>query len=147
VPDLPEGLPVERAFALDAARHLSLFGRYPGILARPDRWISWWLGAVPAGLRLISRYRPSAIWSTYPIATAHVIGATLSKLSSLPWVADFRDPMVRPGYPSDPKTWRSFQRVEASAARDGRRCVFVARGTLQKYRERFRAQLSQLPAR
>jgi hypothetical protein len=40
---------VARAFALDTARHLSLRGRYPGLLALPDRWISWWLGAVPRG--------------------------------------------------------------------------------------------------
>src|SRR5258705_411741 len=45
---------VERAFALDAARHLSLCGRYPVFLARPDRWISGKWGAVSAGLRLIS---------------------------------------------------------------------------------------------
>src|SRR5688572_20494345 len=72
---------VERAFALDAARHLSLKGRYPAFMARPDRWLSWWLGAVPKGLAMIRKYRPHAIWSTYPIATAHVIGSTLQALS------------------------------------------------------------------
>src|SRR5688572_7689589 len=42
------GLVVRRAFAVDARRHLSIKGRYPGFLGRPDRWASWWLGAVPA---------------------------------------------------------------------------------------------------
>src|SRR5688572_19252748 len=82
---------IERAFALDSARHLALGGRYPGFLARPDRWVTWWLGAVPKGMAMIRRYRPAAIWSTYPIASAHKIGHTLHRLSGLPWIADFRD--------------------------------------------------------
>src|SRR5712664_704149 len=69
--EIPSGLPVHRAFALDAARHL-VFGRhYSRWLALPDRWGSWWPGGVVAGLRLVRRYRPAVLWSTYPIATAH----------------------------------------------------------------------------
>ena len=37
--EIPDATIVKRAFALDTARHLSLFGRYPGILSRPDRWM------------------------------------------------------------------------------------------------------------
>src|SRR5215470_2462779 len=75
--ELPSGLVVERAFALDAARHLAIRGRYLGGLAIPDRYVYWVLGAVPAGLGLIRRYRPKVLWSTYPIATAHLIGYLL----------------------------------------------------------------------
>src|SRR5260221_627340 len=67
--DVPSGVIVERAFALDSSRHLALFGRYPAFAARPDRWITWWFGAVLRGLAMIRRHRPVAIWSTYPIAT------------------------------------------------------------------------------
>ena len=35
--EVPSGLVVERAFALDTARQLSVRGRYLGWLARPDR--------------------------------------------------------------------------------------------------------------
>src|SRR5688500_7517313 len=42
---LPPELIVKRAFALDTKRHLGILGRYPEILALPDRWISWWLSA------------------------------------------------------------------------------------------------------
>jgi glycosyltransferase involved in cell wall biosynthesis len=135
--DLPQDTIVERAFALDASRHLAVMGRYPGFAARPDRWVSWWLGAVPKGLAMIKAYRPHAVWSTYPIATAHMIGDTLHRLSGLPWVADFRDPMAQDGYPADPQTWRSFKRIEETAVRRASFCVFAAPGAARMYRERY----------
>jgi hypothetical protein len=86
--------PVKRSFAFDSARALSIGGRYPSLTAIPDRWSSWWFSAVLKGLHIIRSYKPRAIWSTSPIATAHMIGATLGHFSGLPWIADFRDPMV-----------------------------------------------------
>src|SRR5512143_242130 len=56
--DVPSQVRVERAFALDAARHLSVAGRYPGFLARPDRWMTWQYAAIRAGSRLIRDWRP-----------------------------------------------------------------------------------------
>ncbi len=132
-----DGMLVHRAFALNTARHLALRGKYPGLLARPDRWITWALAAVPAGLRLIRRYRPAAIWSTYPIATAHVIGAWLARLSGVPWVADFRDPMAQDDYPPDPPTWRAYRRIEAAALARAAASVFVTRGAADMYRARY----------
>jgi glycosyltransferase involved in cell wall biosynthesis len=137
--DIPSGTTIERAFAVDSARHLSLFGRYPGFAARPDRWVSWWFGAVPKALSMIRKYRPHAIWSTYPIATAHMIGQTLQRLSGLPWIADFRDPMAQEGYPADPKTWERFRRIEEHALRSASYGVFVAPGAARVYRERYPA--------
>ena len=133
----PEPTVVERAFALDAQRHLGLGGRYPSFLARPDRWTSWWYGAVPKGLGMIRRYRPDAIWSTYPIATAHKIGATLHRLSGLPWIADFRDPMVPAGFAGDAKTRRAIEGVEATAMHLASRVVCVTRGAARVYVERY----------
>jgi len=137
--EVPEGTIVERAFAVDTARQLSIAGRYPGFLARPDRWMSWWFGAVPAGLRMIREHRPAAIWSTYPIATAHRIGTTLQKMSGLPWIADFRDPMAQDGYPEDPATWRAFDRIERAAFAAATRTVFTTRGAAAMYRDRYPA--------
>ena len=37
---------VKPAFALDTARHLAVRGRYLRLLALPDQWAIWWLGAV-----------------------------------------------------------------------------------------------------
>ncbi len=134
---VPAGTVVCRAFALDTARHLAFRGRYPGVLARPDRWLTWKFDAIRQGLRMIRRYRPDAIWSTYPIATAHLIGSALHGKSGLPWVADFRDPMAQVGYPPDPQTWNSFKRIEEDAAREASRWVFTTPGAARAYRERY----------
>ena len=135
--ELPADLVVERAFALDAARHLALKGRYWGALARPDRWMSWRFDAVRRGMAMIRRYQPQFIWSTYPIATAHQIGAALARRSGLPWIADFRDPMAQDGYPADPKVWQSFKRIEEYAMHDARLNLFTTPGAARMYRDRY----------
>lgn len=135
--EVPQGTVVERAFALDTARHLSIAGRYPGLLSRPDRWRLWEVGAVPAGLRLIRQYRPDVIWSTYPIATAHLIAWRLHRLSGIPLVADFRDPMAQEGYPEDPQVWRAYQRIEQRVAQNASRLVFVTPSAQAMYRARY----------
>ncbi|MBU6995348.1 glycosyltransferase [Ferrovum myxofaciens] len=137
LPEVPEGTVVVRAPAFDTARHFSIAGRYPGFLARPDRWVSWLPGATLAGVSMIRRYRPDAIWSTYPIATAHLIGAALHKYSGLPWVADFRDPMAQDGYPADPHVWQSFKKIEESATREATLCTFTTPGTARLYSGRY----------
>ncbi|MGC3961908.1 MAG: glycosyltransferase [Rhodocyclaceae bacterium] len=142
--ELDESLVVERALALDSARHLSVGGRYPGALAVPDRWVSWWPHAVLKGLAMIRRYRPAAIWSTYPIATAHMIGHTLSRLSGVPWIADFRDPMAQDDYPTDPAVRRSFERIERAALSRARAAVFTTRGAAAIYRERYPAHAGKV---
>ena len=117
---------VFRTPALDAAAHFAVGGRYPGMLALPDRWITWWLSAVPAGLRLIRRYRPYAIWSTYPIATAHLIGLALHRCSGLPWLAEFRDPMLDHDYPPAPRRHRQHAWIERQAVQ---RCAALVCAT------------------
>jgi len=134
---IPGGCEVIRAPALDTARHLSIGGRYPGFLAVPDRWASWsWAGGWIAA-RAARRFGAQAVWSTYPIATAHRIGEQASRRSGLPWIADFRDPMAQDGYPADPARWRAYRAIEDAAAQRAARMVFVTPGALRIYRERF----------
>lgn len=135
--DVPPDVVVKRAFALDTARHLSIGGRYLGFMARPDRWMTWQYDGIRQGLRLIEQYQPQAIWSTYPIATAHLIGHALARRSGLPWIADFRDPMAQEGYPADPLVWQSFKRIEEAAMRDAKLNLFTTPGAARMYRERY----------
>ena len=113
-------------------------------MARPDRWTSWRFDAVRQGLRMIRQYRPQVIWSTYPIATAHVIGAELQRRSGLPWVADFRDPMAQDGYPADPLTWQAYRRIEDDALRHARLCTFTSPGAVRTYAARPDANLERI---
>lgn len=135
--DIPAEAVVKRAFALDTARHLAFKGRYAAWMALPDRWVSWLLGAVPAGLGLIRRYRPQVIWSTYPIATAHLIGLALHKLTGLPWIADLRDPMTDEGYPANPMTRRAYLWIERKTVQHCQRAVCTTPGAVATYHRRF----------
>jgi hypothetical protein len=140
--DIPPDIPIVRAFALDTARHLAVRGAYSRLAALPDRWAAWWLGGVPAGLRLIRRHSPKIIWSTHPIATAHLIGGTLHRLTGVPWVADFRDPMVEldPSighvHPEDRLQRAATVAIERLCARRAARAVFCTRSALAATRRR-----------
>lgn len=142
--DVPAGTVVRRAFALDAARHLQLGGRYLGWMARPDRWINWKFAAIRQGLKLVEEFKPDVIWSTYPIATAHVIASALHRKTGIPWIADFRDPMAQEGYPADPRTWQSYLDIEARAAAQARYCVFTTPGAARMYKQRYPAAASRM---
>ena len=142
--EVPAGTVVERAFALDAARHLSIGGRYWAPLARPDRWMSWRFDAVRRGLAMVRRFRPDVIWSTYPIATAHLIGSELARRTGLPWVADFRDPMAQDGYPADAATWSSFDAIERTTVARAALCTFTTPGAVKLYRARYPQQAARI---
>jgi hypothetical protein len=141
--DIPSSIQVSRTPALDAARHLAIGGRYWDRLALPDRWASWWLSAVPRALYLIHRHRADAIWSTYPLATAHLIGATLQLITRLPWVADFRDPMVEfvphtgEYFPTNPALRRARLAIEEKAVRRGTRLVFCTAAAGRIVKDRY----------
>ncbi len=122
---IPASVPVTRAFAVDSTKRFSIRGRYLRAMTLPDRWVTWVLGAIPAGVRLVRRYRPRIIWSTYPIATAHLIALILHRLTRIPWVADFRDPMSEDDYPRDLMTRRVNRWIEGQAARYAARLVFT----------------------
>jgi len=132
-----DGAVIRRTLAIDSQRHLSIHGKYAGWLALPDRWISWWLSAVPAGLALIRRHRPHLVWSTYPIPTAHLIGEALSRLTRRPWVADFRDSMYDDSFPTDAPRRRAHRWVEQRTITRCRYAVFTTEGTRRMYTERY----------
>ncbi len=135
--EIPPEAIVHRAFALDTSRHLSFRGRYVGWMALPDRWVTWCIGAIPAGLRMIRQHRPQVIWTTYPIASAKLIGLTLHKLTGLPWIADLRDPMTDVDYPADPLTRRVYRWIEAKTVRNCTLAVCTTPGAIVTYTTRY----------
>ena len=134
---VPPDVEVLRSFALDTPRHLSYQGRYLGLMAIPDNWQSWILPGILAGLRQLRRQPAQVIVSTYPIASAHLIGYWLHRITGIPWVADFRDPMAQPGYPADPLKKRVFEWIERKAVKHCARIIFTSPGAEIFYKQKF----------
>jgi len=140
--EVPEQLEVHRAFGLDAARQLGFAGRYPGFLTVPDRWRTWQYWAVPKGKALLRDRSIDAIWSTFPIATAHRVGLSLARYSRLPWIAEFRDPMWQGAYPPNPAVNKAFKRLEAEVVTDASAVVMTTPSAVEEYGARFGAGLA-----
>lgn len=134
---LPSNVRVERAWAVDTRRSLSVFGRYPLALALPDRWQSWILGAFVKGSRIIRSWRPNAVMSTYPIPSAHVIGYLLTRGFRLPWIAEFRDPMLQANYPANSWERRAYAMIENVVFDNAAQVVVTTEGCRQMYLDRF----------
>lgn len=137
---IPQGVQVVRARCFDAARDLSIKGRYLSWLAQPDRWQSWIPFAVWRGWRHCRQRNCKVIVSTYPIATAHIIGYFLHKLTGKPWVADLRDPMLQTDYPSDPLRRRFFGWIEQKIVRHASFAVLTSPGAIELYKQRYPEQ-------
>ncbi len=135
--EIPDEIVVKRVFTLDTARHLSIAGHYLKWLALPDRWVSWCLTGTVGGLQLIAKYKPKIIFSTYPIASAHLLGLILHRLSGIPWVADFRDSMTEDHYPTDPTVHCIYRWIERQTIKHCSRAIFTTPSALKMYSERY----------
>jgi len=134
---VPKYVRVHRAWGLDALRNLSVFGKYPLFLALPDRWQSWIVGAIFRGSAIIRDWRPDVIMTTYPIPSAHVIGWILSKKFNVPWVAEFRDPMLQSDYPAGRwKRW-AFEKIENIIFSNAKEIVVTTDSCRKMYLERY----------
>lgn len=131
---------VHRAWAIDARRHLGWRRRYMAWTAVPDRWAAWLPGAIASGLAAIRRHDIQVIWSTYPIATSHLVAAVLARLSGRPWVAEFRDPMVLDGAPTQR---RVLAAIERRVMRQADHLVFATDGSARDYVRRYPAIASR----
>ena len=141
---IPESAQVRRAFCVDAKKDLSIRGRYLDCTAMPDRWASWRFDAVRQGNRVLREFKPDVIWSTYPTATAHVIAAALNRRSLIPWIADFRDPMLQHDYPVEHARRRSFEMIEKQTVGQANFSVFAAPGATRDYQLRYRAYAERI---
>ena len=134
---IPDSVDVQRAWARDTLQHFSVRGKYPLFLALPDRWQSWVLGSMIKGGKIIRRWKPDVIMTTYPIPSAHVIGWLLSKKYSIPWVAEFRDPMLQSDYPDAKWERWAFDKVENLVFSNAKEIIVTTEGCRQMYLARY----------
>jgi glycosyltransferase involved in cell wall biosynthesis len=137
LPEIPREVKVVRAFALDSQKHLSIRGRYFRYVALPDRWVPWCLGGIPAGLWQIYRGKCEVILSTFPIATAVLIGLVLNRLTGVPWIVDLRDSMTEDDYPRDRRTRRVLRWLEGMVVQHASRLIFTAPSARHMYLQRY----------
>ena len=130
VGQIPAEVKVYRTRAVNTKSALSIRGRYLKAVTIPDRFIGWLPFAVAAALRVIRRERIEALYSTSPLATSHMIGAAVKKLTGLPWIADFRDPWTEPELVADHQAllFRLETRLEDLVLRRADRLVFTTGG-------------------
>lgn len=134
---IPQNIKVIRAFARNTAKQLSVNGKYFSWMALPDNWQSWIMGGFFSGLKHIYQQRPNVIVSTYPIASAHIIGYLLHRATKIPWVADFRDPMAQADYPTDKRKKKIFEWIEKKAVKHCSNIILTAPGAVDFYRNKF----------
>jgi len=137
VASIPENVSVIRAPAFDTRKKLSIRGRYPLILALPDRWQSWIVGTARRAQRILETSKPDLILSTYPIPSAHAIGYLLHRRHNLPWVAEFRDPMLQQNYPDTLLERWAFGRLEKLVFRNATNIIVTTNGCKRFYRQRY----------
>lgn len=130
---VPKGLKIVRKRAYDAAKSFSIKGRYPGVLEWPDRYSSWVIPAMISGFNAIKKDDLSFVFSTYPIASAHLVGYFLAKLLRRPWIADFRDPMVMANHPDTPLRRRAHAWVENKTIHQCSLALFTTESAKQHY--------------
>ncbi len=137
---IPQGIKILQAPAIDAARHLSLWKRYPGWAAIPDRWQSWILSGIFTGIRHIQKNRPDIILSTAPIPSAHVIALGLQSIFHLPWLADFRDPISGVGQETAHLEKLTRQWIEKKVFEHAAHVTVTTPGTLLLYQNKYGQQ-------
>lgn len=136
---IPEGITVKRSFALDVARHFAVAGRYPSFLAVPDRFASWIPMGVRDGMALVRRLGIRAVFSTYPVPSAHVIAGRIARKSGLPWIADFRDPMWDDFLEIPASALDARKRVEAATVAEATHILATTEGIAQLFHRRYPA--------
>jgi hypothetical protein len=94
---IPPQVTVDRTWGCDVKKVFGIRGVYPSWLGIPDRYWPWFFAARSAGARAIRGKVIKAIYSTYPLPTAHLVGLSLKTRFGLPWIADFRDPWATEG--------------------------------------------------
>jgi glycosyltransferase involved in cell wall biosynthesis len=120
--EIPGSAHVVRTPALPLAHWLSLVPYRLGLnhlfayLNWPDGGIGWMPFALATALRTARRERPDVIFSTSTPQSGHIVALIVSRLTGVPWVADFRDEWAADAFRADQP--RALARLSARLERD-----------------------------
>ena len=107
----------------------------------PDGRIGWYPAAVNDGINIIKKHNIVAIFSSAPPYTSHLIAKKLSKASSVPWAADFRDPWTDRFYNYENSRFFLTEKLdkilEKSVVKSAHKCITVSNAISNYFNEKF----------
>ncbi len=105
----------------------------------PDGRVGWLPFGIRDGLALVRTHGCERIFSSGPPFTCHLIGRGIARRTSLPWIADYRDPWTQATfYPRRPALSKRIDRsLERSCVRRAAYSVTVGNGMATQLRERY----------
>lgn len=124
---------VKRGMAFNASTHFSIKGRYFSWMALPDRWSSWVFLGFFSGLRFIKEQKPAVIFASYPHPSALLLAFFLHKVTGIPLVADFRDPMLYLNYSIKGARKKLFQWIEKHVIKACYFAIFTTESAIEEY--------------
>lgn len=140
---IPPGTRVHRSLALNTPKHLSIKNKHLGFLCIPDNWATWIPFAFLRAAYLAVLQKPSFVFTTYPIASCHVIGWLLKRIFNVCWIADLRDPMLQNRYPRTRPLRAAYGFIERRIARYADLVTVSAPGTRRMMVQRYGADIEE----
>ena len=119
-------------------------GKYIDFLTLPDEWISWYPSAVRRGKKILKNENIDIVFSTCPPFTPHLIAGRLAKIAGIPWVADYRDPVVpgRHGVGVLGQQW-AIEKTDAYTVDNSAGVLFTTEESKKLYENTYGAEYSE----
>jgi glycosyltransferase involved in cell wall biosynthesis len=132
--EVPESARVRRTAALPFARYLGFALHRLKLqwlrtyVMWPDGGLGWAPFAFLAAMRAVRRDRPDVVFSSSAPYGSHLVTLFVSRLSGIPWVADFRDEWAaNPHLEAQPRLLaRLSDRAERAITRGARKIIVAA---------------------
>lgn len=89
-----------------------------------SQW-SWFPLAILRGVLFCRRQRPEAIYSTGGAPSAHLAAALIARLTAIPWIAEFQDPLVHEDWHRSRRALRCYGWLERLICRNASAVIFL----------------------
>ncbi len=106
------------------------------IIINLDEGFSWFLCAALKGISLSREYRPGTVYSTGGTASAHLAGLLVSKYASVPWIAEFQDPLVHEDWLGSKREYLFRSWLEKLICRKASAVIFLTEAAKENARKR-----------
>lgn len=106
------------------------------IVLNLDEGVSWFLCAAVKGIFLSRKYRPETIYSTGGTASAHLAGYLVSRYASVPWVAEFQDPLIHDDWLGSKREYLYAGWLEKLICKNASAVIFVTESAKNNSRKR-----------